>query len=182
MLVSIRSDDQTCSVHGPLASLPPTERRVLPCALCTELWEDSLVSYFRYGFMFLIKQVLVTIQQFILLGPHNMPCITIILNTEKILVWWVIPRWWCVSTAVNSTHCKPKNCDMSKEPLPTSPLKAECLPPRRCLQSLEVVAPSAHRSHGQLLSAPPLIVVLWLYSLSCDGGPIMVLNMAKLRS
>ena len=108
-----------------------------------------------------------TVQQYIPLHPHDMPCITIITNM-KISVRWVIPMQRHVSTAVKSTHCEPQECDMSKEPLSMSPLKVECLPPQQCLQLSEVVPSSAQRSCGQLLVAPPLIVVLQLHSLSCD--------------
>ena len=120
--------------------------------------------------MLLIKRKLVTVQQYILLHPHNMPCITTIANVEKISVRWVMPTQQHVSKAVSSTRCEPQKCNMLKEPLLTSPLKAECLPPRWYLQSSQVDTSSAQRLHGQLLVAPPLIVVLWLYSLSCGGG------------
>ena len=120
--------------------------------------------------MFPSKQLLVTVQQFVLLCPHDLPCVITITNIEKTLVQWVVPMQWHVSMAANSTCCKPQKCDMSKRPLLTSPFKAEHLPPRQYLQSSEVVVPSTQRSCGQLFSSPPLTVVLWLYSLSCDGG------------
>ena len=100
-----------------------------------------------------------TVQQFVLLCPHDLPYIITVTNIEKTLVQWVVPMQWHVSMATNSTHFEPQKCDMLKGPLPMSPLKAECLPPRQCLQSSEVVAPFVQQSHGQLLSAPLLTVV-----------------------
>ena len=92
-------------------------------------------------------------------------------SIEEILVWWVVPTQQRVSKAVSSTCCRPQKCNLLKEPLPKSPFKAECLPPWRCLQSSDVHPSSTQRLRGQLLAAPPpLIVVLWLYSLSCGGG------------
>ena len=79
--------------------------------------------------MLLIKHKLVTVQQYILLHPHDMPCVTTIANVEEVLIQWAMPMRRHVSKAVSSTHCKPQKCNMLKEPLPMSPFRAERLPP-----------------------------------------------------
>ena len=129
MLASIGFDGSPCLAHGPLASLSPHREKGMPSCPAYGVVRGFFSVVVLMWLHVPDQTNTVAVQQYIPLCPHNMPCITTVMNIEKISVQWVVPTQQHVSTAVSSTHCKPQKCDMLKEPLPMNPLKAECLPP-----------------------------------------------------
>ena len=85
MVISIRSDDLPCLAHGLMASLPPKEKGTPSCP-AYRVVRGFFSVVVQIGFVFPSKQLLMTVQQFVLLCPHDLPCIITITNIEKTLV------------------------------------------------------------------------------------------------